>query len=386
MDRMHVAVVGAGVFGAWTAYSLLETGARVTLIDAYGPGNSRSSSGDETRIVRCGYGPDRIYSDLARASLAEWRALDARSGLGLWHACGVLWMAAGRDPYTAATARTLDAAGYPYERLDVAALRDRFPEIDTAASAPRGESIAVALFEPDAGVVLARRAVRALVDELARRGVDVRRGAIDAPVDAGRGIRLRGGAHLDADRVVFACGAWLPRLFPDLLGGRIRPTRQVVVYFGTPAGDARFHAPRWPAWIDFPAGIYGTPDLEGRGVKVGLDEHGPPIDPDADDRVADATSLERARAWLARRVPALADAPVVESRVCQYENTSSGDFLIDRHPHHPDIVLAGGGSGHGFKHGPAVGRLAARLVLTADPPDERFALTHKTTDARRTIY
>jgi glycine/D-amino acid oxidase-like deaminating enzyme len=380
-----VAVVGAGVFGAWTAHHLLEGGARVTLLDAYGPGNSRSSSGDETRIVRCGYGPDRIYSDLARASLPQWRAHDARHDGTLWQPCGVLWMAAGRDPYTTATARTLDAAGYPYERFDVGTLHRRFPEIDTGDAAGAG-AIDEALFEPDAGVLLARRAVRGLVDELAGRGVAVQRAAVQVPVDARRGLLLHGGTRLDADRVVFACGAWLPQLFPDLLGGRIRPTRQVVVYFGTPPGDERFQAPRWPAWIDFPAGVYGTPDVDGRGIKVGIDEHGPPFDPDSHDRVADDASVERARTWLARRVPMLADAPVVESRVCQYENTSSGDFLIDRHPQRPDIVFVGGGSGHGFKHGPAVGYLAARLVLADEAPDARFTLAHKTTDARRAVY
>jgi len=121
-------------------------------------------------------------------------------------------------------------------------------------------------------------------------------------------------------------------------------------------------------------------------VKVGIDEHGPPFDPDTADRIVDAASVEKARAWLARRVPALADAPAIESRVCQYENTSTGDFLIDRHPLHANVWIAGGGSGHGFKHGPAVGALVARMVMTGEPADPRFALEHKTTDARRTVY
>jgi glycine/D-amino acid oxidase-like deaminating enzyme len=185
---------------------------------------------------------------------------------------------------------------------------------------------------------------------------------------------------------VFASGAWLPQLFPELLTGRIRPTRQLVAYFGTPAGDARFHADRMPAWIDFPAGIYGTPDIEGRGVKVGIDDHGAAIDPDLDDRVADRDSVQKARDWLAARVPALAAAPVVETRVCQYENTATGDFLIDRHPDWPNAWIVGGGSGHGFKHGPAVGELAARLSLAGGAPHARFSLATKTRDARRSVY
>lgn len=274
--------------------------------------------------------------------------------------------------------------------LDCDALRRRFPEIAVGRAGSGGQRIADAielvLFEPDAGVLLARRAVRALADDLERRGAQVLHAAVASPVETDAGLGLRDGSRIAGDRFVFACGAWLPSLFPDVLRGRIRPTRQVVVYFGSPPGDARFQSPRWPAWIDFPAGIYGTPDVDGRGVKVGVDEHGPSFDPDAGDRLADEVSVARARAWLARRVPALAAAPVIESRVCQYENTSTGDFLIDRHPHKSNVLLVGGGSGHGFKHGPAVGQIAARMVLNDEPADAPFALAHETTEARRTVH
>lgn len=389
---MHVVVVGSGVFGAWTAHHLLARGAAVTVVDAYGAAHSRSSSGDETRIVRCGYGPDAIYSELARRSLGQWRALSdrARRPDPLWHPAGVLWMAAGSDPYTAATRETLSRLDVPPDVLSRSDLRARFPHFDT-------EGIEVALLERDCGVVAARRAVRALVAELEQRGARLLSARIGAPVgDRGAGLvrsastlralRTTGGADVAGDRFVFACGAWLPALFPELLRGRIRPTRQVVTYFGTPAGDPRFTAAQMPAWIDFPSGIYGTPDIDGRGVKVGIDEHGGPIDPDADDRMPDQAAVDRARAWLARRVPALANAPVVETRVCAYENTATGDFLLDRHPAHDNVWIAGGGSGHGFKHGPAVGELMARMVLDGESPDARFALAGKTIDERRSVY
>jgi len=389
---VHVVVIGAGVFGVWTAHHLRDAGAEVTLVDAYTPGHSRSSSGDETRILRCGYGPDRVYSEMAHASLAQWRALGVRSATALWHPCGVLWMAAGKDPYTDATRRTLQECGYPHDVLDRAGLQQRFPQIriGDAHGAPGpgvdAGAIDMALLEPECGVLLARRAVRTLADELSTRGVRIVQAEVAARGSLRGAIATAAGRHLEGDRFVFTCGAWLPRLFPDVLGGRIRPTRQVVVYFGTPPGDGRFQSPRWPAWIDFPAGIYGTPDIDGRGVKVGIDEHGPPIDPDTAERIVDGASVERARAWLARRVPALADAPVLESRVCQYENTSTGDFLIDRHPEQANVWIAGGGSGHGFKHGPAIGERVARMVMAGEPADPRFALEHKTADARRAIY
>jgi glycine/D-amino acid oxidase-like deaminating enzyme len=207
------------------------------------------------------------------------------------------------------------------------------------------------------------------------------------PIRLGPGTTSQGDrAGIAGDAFVFACGAWLPGIFPALLRDRIRPTRQTVVYFGTPAGDQRWAASRMPAWVDFPAGIYGTPDVDGRGIKVGIDEHGGPIDPDADDRLPESASVGRARAWLAHRVPALASAPVVETRVCAYENSDTGDFIIDRHPDHDNVWIVGGGSGHGFKHGPAVGEVVARMVVDGVSPEARFALAGKTTEARRTVY
>lgn len=379
---MHVVVVGSGVFGAWTAYHLHARGATVTVVDAYGAAHSRSSSGDETRIVRCGYGPDAIYSELARRSRDQWRVLAERFGGNepLWHESGVLWMAAGADAYTAATRDTLTRLGMPPEVLTSSELRERFPLFNT-------EGIEAALLETECGVVAARRAVRSLIGDLEHRGLTIVRARIEAPEgNALRAVRSSEGAEIAGDRFVFACGPWLPGVFPALLRNRIRPTRQVVVYFGTPPGDQRFASARMPAWIDFPAGIYGTPDIDGRGIKVGIDEHGGTIDPDADDRLADAASVKRARAWLAHRVPALAAAPAVETRVCAYENTDTGDFIIDRHPEHDNVWIVGGGSGHGFKHGPAVGELVARMVVDGVSPDARFALAGKTTDARRAVY
>jgi len=378
-----VVVIGAGAFGAWTAHHLSEAGAHVTLVDAYGPGNSRSSSGDESRILRCGYGADEIYSRFARRSREQWRELDARAefALRLWHPCGVLWIAPDGDPYATATLATLQRGSYPVELLDQAALRSRYPHLDAT-------DVARAMLEPDGGVIMARRSVQALTAELARRGVLVRRGRVGTPSAPGivSALHLMDGTALSGKVFVFACGAWLPTVFPALLGQRIMPTRQVVIYFGTPPGNDRFTAPHTPAWVDFASGIYGVPDLEGRGVKVGIDTHGARFDPDTGDRSIDGESIDTARAWLRRRFPSMAQAPLVESRVCQYENTSTGDFLIDRHPEHENVWLVGGGSGHGFKHGPAVGEYVTRLITTNTMPEAPFVLESKGTVAQRAVY
>lgn len=202
------------------------------------------------------------------------------------------------------------------------------------------------------------------------------------------GITTRGGETIRAGDYVFACGPWLPKIFPDLLRRRISPTRQEVFFFGVPPGDRGFSPPAFPVWIDFSdeRSPYGFPDLESRGMKLAFDRHGPPFDPDNGSRQITPEGLASAREFIAERFPALRDAPLVESRVCQYENTSSGDFLIDRHPAWNNVWLAGGGSGHGFKHGPAFGEYAAARILEGGVVEPRFSLATKAEDQKRSVY
>ena len=361
----EITVVGAGAFGSWTAWHLRRSGAAVRLVEAWAPGHSRSSSGGETRIIRMGYGADALYTRLALRSLVLWSEL----GRGLFQRTGVLWMAREDDAYSTATARTLASAGVPHEIVDRGALARRWPQM--TLDDPR----AFGILEPESGVLFARRAVAAVAGHAVRMGARYETGAVSAD-------------PLPAGPTVFACGPWLPKLFPELLGGRIFPTRQEVFFFAPPAGDPRFSPAALPVWIDFtdPRGPYGFPDLESRGFKLALDRHGPPADPDTLDRRPSAEGLAEARAFLAERFPALAAAPLAETRVCQYENTSSGDFLIDRHPGREDVFLVGGGSGHGFKHAPAVGEIAARLVLEGSVPDLRFSLAAKAAVQNRAVW
>jgi monomeric sarcosine oxidase len=376
-----VVVIGAGVFGTWTAYHLRAAGCGVTLVDAYGPASPRASSGDESRILRCGYGADEIYSQFARQSLDRWRALEKRSGVSIWHRCGVLLLADADDPYTIATRHTLERGGYALEVLDARRLRERYPHLEA-------DDVSMAIVEPECGVLMARRAVRTLASELVQSGARLLRGKAIVTAAGGtlRSVSLAGGGAIDGDAFVFACGPWLPSVLASSLAGRIRPTRQTVVYFGTPAGDERFGPASTPAWIDRAAGIYGVPELEDAGLKVGLDEHGPPIDPDSDDRMPAPEAIARAREWVERRFPSMKRAPVVATRICQYENTSNGDLLVDRHPDYDNVWIVGGGSGHGFKHGPAVGEQAATMVLTGAAPHPRLSLASKGTQAARTVY
>jgi sarcosine oxidase len=365
-----VAVVGAGAFGAWTAWHLRRAGASVLLVDAWGPGHSRASSGGESRIIRMGYGADEIYTRMSMRSLGMWRELFERTGQPLFHRTGVLFMARQDHPYSLATRETLVRCGVPIEWLSGDELAKRYPQMRIAD--PR----VFAILEPQSGALMARRAVAAVVRDAIESGVVYETRAIASPRDMAAGA------------VVFACGAWLPKVFPELLGKRIFPTREEVFFFAPPAGGREFAPECMPAWIDFtdPRGPYGVPDLESRGVKLAFDRHGGEFDPDTGDRRIGAGGLAEAYRFLGERFPALRNAPLTESRVCQYENTSSGDFLIDRHPGFENVWLAGGGSGHGFKHGPAVGEDLTRRILHGGEPEPRFSLASKQDAQNRTVY
>lgn len=378
-------VVGAGVFGAWTATRLRAAGDSVMLVDAWGPAHARASSGGESRMTRGAYGADEVYTRMAYDSLEAWRALSARSGLPLFHQTGILFFFPEVQPFLEDTMRVHRRLGLPTELLDTSEMRRRFPPIDFTG-------IAAGLYEPGFGALMARRAVQALVAEFVGNGGAYRRGQVAPPIGQGSAlpqIALATGEVLRARRFIFACGAWLGRLFPDLLGRRIFPTRQEIFFFAPPPGEAGFEPGRLPGWADFNHGdmYYGLPDLEGRGFKIAHDRHGPPIDPDAGDRVPSAPALAEVRAFMARRFPAMAGRPLSEARVCHYENSSNGDFLIDRHPDWENVVLVGAGSGHGFKHGPAVGRYAAALALgRLRAPEPRFSLGAKAEEEARAVY
>ena len=373
-----VAVAGAGVFGVWIAYQLRLAGASVLLLDAYGPGNSRASSGGESRIIRVGYGPDEIYSRSAQRSLVLWKQLFNKTE-NLFQNTGMLWLAREHDPYCEATLATIQRIGANCERLDHDELVRRFPQLTFGP-------VTWGILEPDSGMLLARRAVQAVASQARAAGVDYLEEAATPPKQGGGKVTTRSGREIVAKHFVFACGPWLPKLFPDLLGELIHVTRQEVFFFGVPPGDESFNAGVMPAWIDFNDLVYGIPNLDGRGFKIAIDAHGPEFDPDSGQRVVTSSGLEAVRKYMAQRVPLLANAPVTETRVCQYENTSKGDFLIDRHPEFENVWLVGGGSGHGFKHGPVVGEYVTQMISGRGEPQPRFSHATKQRIQSREVF
>jgi sarcosine oxidase len=380
----HVAVIGAGVFGAWTAEHLRRAGHRVTLVDMAGPAHSRASSGGESRMTRGAYGKDEIYTRMAFASLPEWKALSAASGLPIFVPHGVLFVSSKPEAYFRESVDVHQRIGQPLEQLDRRQLQRRFPMIDFSG-------VTDGLYEPAFGALMARRAVQTLVRQFVAGGGQYRHELAHSPQQqSGRvkSLQLSSGS-IQADAYVYALGPWLPKLFPDLLGRRIFATRQEIFYFAAPRGDRRFLPEAMPGWADFNEGdmFYGFPDLEGRGVKFAHDKHGAYVDPDTQSREPTKAALDEVVAFRDRRFPLLRGAPLTFAEVCQYENSSNGDFLIDRHPGLPNVVLVGGGSGHGFKHGPEVGRLAAELVSGAGGQSEpRFTLATKGESQHREVH
>jgi len=385
-EKPDVIVVGAGVFGAWTAWHLLQQGKRVLLLDAWGPAHARASSGGESRMTRTAYGRDAIYTRFAWESLEDWRWLSARASLPIFHPIGVVFFFPRVEPYVTQTIEVHRQLRIPIETLDRAALEKRLPQL-------AWDGIEIALFEPNRGALMARRAVQTLVKEFVAGGGEYRQAAIKTPADAASftAVTTSEGESLRADQFVFACGPWLPKVFPGVLDARIVPTRQEVFFFSPEAGDTRFSPGRLPGWADFNEGdiYYGFPDLEARGFKIANDKHGAVMDPDLGDRIPSQAALEDVRAFMRRRFPALAQRPLSEARVCQYESSSNGDFLIDRHPAWENVWLVGAGSGHGFKHGPAVGLYTARRVAGRNGTsnlEPRFSLASKALRQQRDVH
>jgi sarcosine oxidase len=359
--KLHVAVVGAGVFGGWTALYLLRAGARVTLIDAWGPGNSRASSGGETRVIRGTYGPEQPYTRMAARAFKLWRENERKWKRQFLHRIGVLWMAAGGDDaWERGSLNALKEARVPYERLAARELKKRWPQINF-------EGVEWGVFEPESGFLTARDACQAVLEGFVADGGAYRQIAVlgeELESVPRKGLRLSDGSILEADRFVFACGPWMRKLFPKTIGSKIQATKQDVFFFGPPAGDSRFDDAHVPVWADHRGRfMYGIPGNQGRGFKIADDTRGPEFDPTHGERRVSEESLKLAREYMAFRFPGMKDAPLVETRVCQYEQTPDNDFIIDRHPGADHLWLVGGGSGHGFKHGPALGEMVARLVL-----------------------
>ena len=371
-SKPHIAVIGAGAFGGWTALHLLERGARVTLLDSWGPGNSRASSGGETRIMRATYGPAQPYTELAARALKLWPKYERRWKRQFLHRTGVLWMVSSRDDsYERGSVDLLWQNGIKFQELSAAQMKRRWPQINFS-------DVTWGILESECGYLDARASCQAVVEAFIVAGGTYRQLAVlpqgleNAPL---RALPLSDGARLAADFYIFACGPWLGQLFPQTLGERIRATKQDILFFGLPAGDSRFSDATLPVWGDHGQRFfYGIPGRDRRGFKIADDTRGPAFDPTSGERLVSQATVKRVREYLAFRFPAMKGAPLIEARICQYEQTPDSDFIVDRHPRMNNVWFLGGGSGHGFKHGPVLGEVMAELILNDGEPSPIWSL------------
>jgi sarcosine oxidase len=361
-----IIVVGAGAFGVWTALSAAEHGVKVRLIDMNDVGNMRASSGGASRNIRAAYGEDALYTQLAMEAWTAWHRRSADFGRRLLFPSGAL--RSGDVLALRAHGETFNRCGQRYELIDGSEASRRWPQLNYAKDE-------LLFYEPVAGIVLASESLKLAAARLRALGGVIERRRVEIMDENGAPVCMMGGSRLDAHRIVIAAGPWLPILFPTLIGPLMRTPRRELLFFAAPPGDPRFMFDQLPCLADHDG--WTSSDI-GEGLKVAPRMRHTPLDPDSDPGPPSPSMSQAARQYLALRIPALANAPLISTYVGQLENTASEDFIIDTHPGNNRIIIAGGGSGHAFKFGPVLGARIAEFALNDDLPivwRSRFALS-----------
>ena len=369
-DKPVAIVVGAGIAGAMTALSLLRKGCATTLVDRWEPGHSRASSSDVSRILRMIHGRDELYTEWVRDARLRWLELQEEVKATLFVQCGALILA-GRNHTTweDETLRTFDKLGVPHFRIGSDELEARFPQF-------RCHDVEYGILEPESGLVMAKRGLVKTVELFCKEGGHLVRGRVET--DADERLFLDG-KRLEADIVVVAAGPWLGGLFPKTVKPVAKVVRQDIVYTSTPDGDTAFDSDRMPCWVDHGYGAYGTPSVEGSGVKAAIAWAETVIDLDDDERVVEDAAFHRTRQYIRHRFPGLIGQRVVDQKACQITMTPDTHFIIDFHPGQEGVLIVGGCSGHLYKHGPVIGDFAAGIAMREWGTPDRFKIAKRST-------
>lgn len=369
---MKIAIVGAGALGGWLALHLRRAGNEVVLLDGHGSANARASSGDETRVIRTVY-KDLLYAKMTLRSMELWTQLEIQTGEQILIRTGVLNLI-GRDESRWLEARKhLNQLKIAFEEMDLATLRLRFPGIS-------GQGLKYAVMENAAGYLRARSGCELVLKQFIHEGGQYIRDfvlRIDNPGSVLQRITTVSGLTIEADHFVLAAGPWMSKLLPAEYEGLVSPSRQDLFYFGLPASSSVDC--RLPVWCDFSSleddvMYYGIPgkdfSSEGFGFKIGEDVAGPPFDTESGDRLPDPAALARVRRFMEQRFPFMQGAPLIQSRVCPYENTTDAHLLADKLPGSENLWVLCGGSGHGYKLGAGIGEYMCQRMngeVSAEP-------------------
>ena len=363
----EVVVVGAGAFGGWTALYLREMGHSVTLIDQYGAGNSRATSGGETRQIRAVYGEREIYTKWVLEAFDRWQVREAEWNKQLFFRTGQISLAPDWTTELTETRKVFDRLGVTYEVVPAGDLARRYPQMRTA-------DFGAAMYTPGTGVLKAREGCLAVAQAFEKKGGR----SVTAKVELGarsgttlQNVALSTGQRVSAQSFVFACGPWLAKVFPSVMAKKLETPRRAVFFYGTPPGDERFTAPNFPTW-SLP-GAYGFPSIEGKGFKIAPTFDRVLVDPDTQEHALTAEEIRLGREFLAKWFPDLARQPLVDARICQREDSIDEHFIVDQHPELANVWLVGGGSGHGYKHGIMLGDYVANRVTGRDRNPELAA-------------
>ncbi len=368
MKGSEIVVVGAGIAGVMSALSLQQKGHRVALVDRWEPGHPRASSTDYNRLFRNIHGADRMYTLWARQSRLRWMELQAELNCVLYVECGALVIATQRhSDWEDATFATFDDLGVPYFKYDVDELSVRFPQF-------KFDNVAYGLYEPEAGALMAHRAIVESTKKFVRQGGSVHRHHVRT--DEHERLHIDG-KPLEADLVVVSAGPWLGNMYPRTIAPILDVVRQNIIYTSTPNADTKYDSTSMPCWIDHGHSAYGAPSIEGNGVKAAIAWTEAIIDLDNDERIVDQATFTRTRQYLRNRLPGLARERAVDQKACQIAMTPDTHFIIDHHPQHENVVIVGGCSGHLFKHGPVLGDFVAGVGLREFGTAERFKINSR---------
>jgi glycine/D-amino acid oxidase-like deaminating enzyme len=362
MGMSNIIVVGGGIAGTMTALDLQKRGNQVTLIDRWEPGHARAASSDYNRVIRAISGNDEFYTRWARESRLRWLEMQAETGQKLMYECGALILATeGHSDWEDASAATFDKVGVPYYKFDKADISARFPQFKVP-------EIAYALYEPEAGMLMAHRCVITGIDLFKKSGGTVKRGHVTTDISE---KPLLDGKPLEADVIIIATGAWMSEMFPKT----IKPISTIiglpVFYTSTPNGSDAFDKEKMPCWIDHGQNSFGIPSSEGSGIKamIAIPEK---IDLDNDERLIRREALARTQSYIKHRFPLLEGEKVVDSKFNQIILTPDTHFVVDWHPEHENVLFAGGCSGHLFKHGPIFGEFVSGVAMRDYGTANRF--------------
>jgi sarcosine oxidase len=372
MADIDVIVCGLGITGSAVLHQLARRGVHAVGIERFTPGHDRGSSHGESRIIRLGYFEHPSYVPLVRRAHAMWRALEAEAGQPLLHVTGIVEIGPPEGLLVQGTLASSRRHDLPHEILAAGEVMRRYPAF-------RLPPHHVGVVQPDGGVLAVEAAVRAFLTLAQRSGAQLRTGeTIRAIEPRGSGVRvITDHGTLDAGTAIVATGPWIASLLPEL-ALPLRVTRQVTAWFA-PSEPAQFAPDRFPVFLlESEYGIhYGFPRSGTGGVKVAKHHHRDQcVDPETCDRTVSIDDEALIRAAVATYLPA-ANGPLTAAKTCLYTVAPDGDFIIDRAPQHPQLVVASACSGHGFKFAPVIGEILADLATAGTTRHDisRFSLT-----------